>query len=92
MVIAIRTSKAMQNKRKANKYTGGQPRYGWKIAKNGKDLEICEEEQVVIHKAKAMKAAGWSLRNIGKQLEKEGHPPRRGIKWHAATVNNITTE
>lgn len=37
-------------------------------------------------RARALRAEGLSLRNIGARLRKEGFVPARGGKWHAASV------
>lgn len=68
----------------------GQPPYGWKAAERdekGRRGRLSEhpDEQAVLARLDAMRAAGLSLREICRALDAEGIKARRGA-WHPDTV------
>jgi len=63
-----RVSSTMAHMRESGQYTGGQPRYGYKVSKDGSQLEKHEAEQRVIRSAQAMHLEGRTLSSIAKAL------------------------
>jgi site-specific DNA recombinase len=88
-IIAERTATAMRYKRSCGEYTGGVEPYGWRLAADGRNLEVNEQEQCIMAIASDLKAAGLSLRKIGERLAEEGLLPRCGGQWHAKTVRAL---
>lgn len=84
-----RTSAAMQHKAARGEYTGGEPPYGWRVAADGTTLESVECEQQVKAEVAQLVAVGMSLRAIARELERRGHRPRRGRRWHATQIRRL---
>jgi Recombinase len=62
----------------------GSPAFGHRAA--GRALVPDDREQAAIARARELQAAGASLRQIGAALEAEGHPSKRGDRWHPTAV------
>jgi DNA invertase Pin-like site-specific DNA recombinase len=63
-------------------------------AKNGrcegrKPFGYFDGEQVVVERAKALRAEGLGFDRIAERLNAEGIKPRTGARWWGRTVNNI---
>lgn len=87
-MIRLRTGAALAaKKRRGERWTGVAP-YGWKWGPAGSPPEPVTEEQDAILRAKALRAAGRSLREIGAVLHAEGHRPRRG-PWAPVKVKRL---
>lgn len=87
--IGERTAAAMRWKREAGEYTGGEVRYGYRLAADGRTLEADDAEQAVVAAAVELRAAGLSLRAVGAELAARGLLPRTGKRWHAETVKAV---
>lgn len=87
--IGERTAAAMRWKRDAGEYTGGEVRYGYRLAADGRTLEPDDAEQAVVSAAVELRAAGLSLRAVGAELAARGLVPRSGGRWHAETVKAV---
>jgi site-specific DNA recombinase len=87
--IGERTAAAMRWKRDAGEYTGGEVRYGYRLAADGRTLEADDAEQAVVSAAVELRAAGLSLRAVGAELAARGLMPRSGGRWHAETVKAV---
>jgi site-specific DNA recombinase len=85
--ISERTRDALHLKIVKNERAGQVP-YGWRLGKDGKTLVPNRKEQRAIGLIKDLHGKGYSLREICRELEKEGHQPA-GKKWHPQTVSNI---
>jgi hypothetical protein len=73
-------------KRKAaGLHCGGIVQYGYRLDEDGR-LVVDEHEQAIIRSAKAMRAAGLSLRKIGAALAEQGLTPRTAGQWSAPTI------
>jgi DNA invertase Pin-like site-specific DNA recombinase len=68
-------------------YAHGRPPYGWQAA--GRELAPEPGEQSTLARIRELHGQGRSLRGIAAELEAEGRPPRRGRRWHPATVARI---
>jgi site-specific DNA recombinase len=88
-LIAERTAMAIRHKRARREYTGGAAPYGWRVSSDGVTLEPDPAEQEVIRRARALRAAGLSLRGVGGELLGEGMFPRCRRRWHPKTVNGL---
>jgi hypothetical protein len=78
----------MQAKKGKKELIGSIP-YGYRLAENGVHLEEHPEEQQVIAEAKAMKAAGMSLRTIAADLARKGFKARNGQTFAATQINRM---
>lgn len=65
----------------------GAPPFGY-IASEGRLVED-EVEQRVIARMTAMREGGRSLREIAEALNEDGVRPKRGGRWHPATVARV---
>ena len=88
--IADRTATALEHKRDNGEYTGGGVPFGLALVDGGK-VEPKQEEQTIIHRARAIRAAypALSLRAIGDRLHQEGLRPRSGGPWAAQQVKRL---
>lgn len=94
-VIAARTSAAMRRHQLAGRRMGRTDRlpYGWKIDPADPKRMIEDTQEVAaMAAAKALKATGMSLRQIGIALAISGYPPRTGTRWSAEAVRSILPE
>jgi site-specific DNA recombinase len=85
--IGERTSEAMQHMRSCGEYTGGRAPYGYTLA-NG-ELTSDPFEQSVLTEAKALHAAGLSLRAVAADLDKRGLVARSGREFSAKQVQRL---
>jgi site-specific DNA recombinase len=76
--IGERTAAAMQHKQAAGEYIGGAAPYGYAIASDGETLVEVEVEQAVLAEARALRAAGLSLRKVAEVLAAKGFRARNG--------------
>lgn len=90
--ISERTRVAMAHKQEQGEYIGGGVPFGLALVDGGK-VEPKEEEQTIIHRARAIRAAApsLSLRAIGDRLHQEGLRPRNGGPWAAQQVKRLLT-
>src|SRR5262245_2781111 len=87
-VITLRLRSGRQAKRDRGGYAGdGSPPFGWKAIDGA--LVPVDSEQQAIARAKALRAAGRSLREIGETLTAEGHSPKRGGRWHPQSLARV---
>lgn len=88
LLIAARTKAALAVKRARGERTGDVP-YGWRLAGDGRQLEVNPEEQEVIRLVQAYRAEGLTLRAVAERLRMHGILPRSGRGWHPQTVARI---
>jgi site-specific DNA recombinase len=86
-IISERTKTALHHKRARGEYTGGVAPYGWR--RSGLRLQPDARERAMAQRARRLRAAGLSLRGIGRRLAREGFSPRCGGRWHAKTVGAL---
>ena len=86
--ISDRTRFVMAHKRACNEHCGGEIPYGSRL-ENGKLVpDAAEQEAVAL--MKDLHSAGFSLRQIAKELEVRGHLTRRGLKtWAPKVISRI---
>jgi len=80
-----RTTCAMAHKKAKGERVGTIP-YGYHLAADGVNLEPDTAEQAMIAEARALRAAGLSLRKVGERLAERGMLPRSGGRWESAQV------
>jgi len=84
--IGERTAAALAHKRQRLQ-AYGLTRFGYRRA--GEVLRPDLAEQSALRQAKAVRAAGASLRQIGASLSSMGVVPHRSKTWHAASVRAV---
>ena len=87
--IGERTSAAMQHKASQGEYTGGAAPYGYALADDGVALVAVTAEQAVITEARALRAAGMSLRAVAEQLDGKALRARNGRRFAASQVSRM---
>ncbi len=85
-LIRSRTKAALAVKKARGERVGGVP-YGFRD--EGGVLVEDEREQVVVKRARELRAEGLSLRAIGRSLLEEGHTPRSARRWHVAVLSRL---
>ncbi|MGO9569720.1 MAG: recombinase family protein [Desulfomonilaceae bacterium] len=86
-LIALRTRQALQRKREKGERIGGRPRYGWTVI-NG-ELVPESNEQEAITRMKALRAKGFTTRQVVKALREEGVRTRKGTAFTQTQVMRI---
>ena len=69
-------------------WTKGAPPYGFDSDHQG-NLVPNAEMQDTLARIRELDAAGMSLRSIIAVLDSEGRKPRRGDRWHPASVSRL---
>lgn len=87
--IGERTKAAMAMKRDRGQYTGGRPPYGWRLARDGRTLEVDLAEQAVIAEAINLRAGGLSLRQVVADLDRRGMRSRQGTPLSLSAVHRM---
>lgn len=86
-MISLRLRSGRRAKADRGGFAYGSPALGFK-AENGSLVPV-EDEQAVIDRIAALRGAGASLRTICNTLTAEGHPTKRGTRWHPNTVARV---
>ena len=87
-VIAERTAFALQHKKAQNERVGTIA-FGYQLAADGQHLEPNAAEQDVLARIRELREAGYSLRDIASELNRQGIPTRRGSEWRFQYVDGI---
>jgi len=86
--ISERTSAILQHKKSKLEAYSPTP-YGYR--REGNKLVSDPEEQEIVHRIRALREEGSSLREIAGQLNQEGIASKHGGRWYASTVRYILT-
>jgi len=87
--IRLRTKRGLEKKRKANLRTTSKIPIGWKLCHDGKHLETCYNERLVIKSACQWAAENkWSSVRIAAELNKK-IASCRGHSWHPRTIRRL---
>jgi len=86
-MVCERTAAAMAHKKSKGELVGAVP-YGYRLNADGVTLESDAEEQAVIDRVKALRAAGLTLQAITDRLNGDD-TPARGKCWHLTTVARL---
>lgn len=79
-LIGQRTKAALQAKRARGERAGNVP-FGYQLGADGQRLERSEAEQAALAILADLRAAGYSLRRIAEELNRQGFTTRRGTAW-----------
>jgi DNA invertase Pin-like site-specific DNA recombinase len=97
LIIAARTRSALRAKIARGERAGQVP-YGSRPSGNGPKskkrelptgLEPEEQEVATIGVMLELRAAGWSLRRIARELDSRGHATKNGRPWRHSTVHQV---
>jgi DNA invertase Pin-like site-specific DNA recombinase len=84
--IGERTASALRHKAAKGEFTGGTVPYGYELSSDGVGLVALAAEQGVIAEARALRAAGLSLRKVAEALDGKGLRARSGRAFAAEQV------
>ena len=86
--IGERTREAMRHK-KANGQRVGTVAFGFQLAEDGRTLEPNATEQRTLGVLRECRAAGFTLRQIASELNRQGYRTRRGSDWRHEYVARL---
>lgn len=86
--IAERTRDALQHKKSKGQRVGNIP-FGYRLADDGQTLEPEPAEQNVCGIVRELRSAGYSLRAIAHELNRQGLTTRKGTAWVYQYVDRI---
>ena len=86
LLIVARTRAALAVRRARHLRISHEPRYGWRLAADGRHVVADGAEQRVITLVRQYRHQGLSLRRIGARLHALGLSPRSGSQWHPQTI------
>ena len=79
---------ALRSRRRRQSRPGaGSPPYGYCIADGS--LVPDPAEQAALVRIAELRASGATLREIARELDSNGHKPKRGQRWHPESVRRI---
>lgn len=92
-LIGERTKAALSHIRETGVQLGGEA-LGWRRSDERDDhgrriVEDVRSEAQVVDRIGELRGAGLTLRAIAHKLTAEGHPTKRGGRWHSSTVRNV---
>lgn len=88
--IGERTAAAMAHLRSEGRFTGGTAApYGYALSGDGESLDEVAAEQAVIGEARALRAAGLSLRAVAGELAGRGYMARSGRAFNAEQIKRM---
>src|SRR5688572_9150478 len=87
-LIGQRTKAALQAKRARGERAGNVP-FGYQLGADGQMLEECKPEQAALAILGELRAAGYSLRQIAAELNRQGFTTRRGTAWRFEYVRSL---
>lgn len=83
---------AMDRKRGKSERISGRIPYGFRLAGDGKSLIADEAEKEVVDTILAMRARGFTLRQIVAALNLMGAPTKGGKPWRLSTVHSLLSK
>ena len=86
--IGERTADALRHKKAIGERVGNIA-FGFRLAADGLHIEQDEAEQEIIDKIKELTGAGFSLRDIANELNRQGFTTRRGGAWKHQYIGAI---
>jgi len=86
-MITLRLRAGRRRKHERGGFAYGSPPYGWKA--RGGELVQDEAELAGLQLARRLRQEGLPLAAIGAELQAQGFPPRRGVRWHPTSVKRI---
>lgn len=88
-IIGERTAAAISHKSSLGEYIGGSTPYGYRIGEDQVHLVPRADEQAVQARARALRAAGHSLRSVARELEAAGLRSRTGARFAPTQVSRM---
>lgn len=88
LIIGQRTKAALKAKRDRGERAGNIP-FGYSLNADGRTLDANADEQHVIGLLRDLKAAGYTLRQIADELNRQGFTTRRGTAWRHQYVAGL---
>jgi DNA invertase Pin-like site-specific DNA recombinase len=89
LLIGQRTRAALAAKKARGEKTGGAVPYGYALAEDGATLVENGPEQAVLAEARALRAAGLSLRAVAAELGRRGYLSRTGGAFAATQIQRM---
>lgn len=86
-MIRLRLAAGRRRKSEVGGFAYGAPPFGYRA--EGRSLVPDEQEQATLRRIQDLHLGGASLRQIAAALASEGHPPKRGVRWHLQTLSLI---
>jgi DNA invertase Pin-like site-specific DNA recombinase len=86
-MIALRLRSGRKRKAKDGGYAYGAPPFGFRVEDG--ELVPDQGEQETLGRARELRAAGSSIREIATALNEEGRSTKRGTRWHPTTVARV---
>lgn len=87
-LVGERTRAALAHKRNQGYKTGGAVPFGFSAGPDGRLVE-CKPEQEAIRLIRALRAKGYTLRDIGGELGRRGILSKKGNTWNPKTIKKI---
>lgn len=88
LLIGLRTKAALQAKRDRCERLGYIP-FGYKLANDGKHIEVNQEEKNILNYMLNLKQQSFSIREMVKILNEEQRFNRKDHKWNHSSVHRI---
>lgn len=88
LIIGQRTKAALKAKRDRGERAGNIP-FGYSLNADGRTLDANADEQHVIGLLRELKAAGYTLRQVADELNRQGFTTRRGTAWRHQYVAGL---
>jgi DNA invertase Pin-like site-specific DNA recombinase len=88
LIIAQRTKAALRAKRARGECAGNVP-FGYQLAADGVHLEPAAAEQRILSAIGELRAAGYTLRAIADELNRQGYRTRSGGTWRHQYVASL---
>lgn len=88
LIIGQRTRAALQAKRARGQRAGNLP-YGFTLNADGSTLDVRADEQRVLSLLRELIAAGFTLREVAAELNRQGFRTRCGSAWRHQYVANL---
>ena len=89
-MIGVRTKAALSAKRNRGEKTGGDIPFGFDLNNNSGLLEANTDEQEAIEIISELRRRGYTLRQIGRELEQRGVKTKNGkATWHPQVIARI---
>jgi len=88
LIIGARTKVALKAKKDRGQRVGRVP-FGNKLADDGIHLEPNAHELAALKEMQTLRSNKWSIREIAKTLNANGHYNREGSEWNHASVHRM---
>jgi site-specific DNA recombinase len=87
-IISERVSSALQHKKRKGERAGYVP-FGYRVARDGRTLEVDDREQGVIRRIRELRERHTTLEQIANDLNATGMPTRSGDAWKKQYVFSV---